>query len=60
MEGPDPDRSRSRRLKFTKTDFDDYLIALMVKLRLNATADRIISGELQHPLVDFQQQNSVY
>ena len=50
--------SNERHLEFTRNDFDDFIIALTAKLRLNETADKILSGELRHPLVDFQQRNS--
>ena len=50
--------STERHLEFTRNDFDDFIIALTAKLRLNETADRILSGELRHPLVDFQQRNA--
>ena len=60
MDTDDPDRrSSSRRLTLSTSDFDDYLIALMAMLRNNLTADRILSGELQHPLIAFQVTNSV-
>ena len=47
----------SRRLVLSKENFDDYLLALMVKLRRDPTADRLLSGETQHPLVQYQQLN---
>ena len=50
------DRS-ARRLTLSRENFDDYLVALMAKLRSNVTADRILSGELRHPLIAFQQAN---
>ena len=59
MDDQDYNRSGSRRLLFTRTDFDDYLIALNAKLRINAVADRILSGELRHPLIAYQQQHSI-
>ena len=52
------DRPRSRRLTLERENFDDYLVALMAKLRINVTADRILSGELRHPLIAFQQANA--
>ena len=51
------DRRRTRRLTFTTTNFDDYVVALMAKLRVNVTADAILSGELLHPLVLYQRDN---
>ena len=48
----DDDRaSPSRRLVLSKENFDDYLLALMAKLRRDPAADRLLSGETQHPLV---------
>ena len=58
MDGPDSNRSDSRRLEFTRTNFDDYLIALTAKLRLNETADQILSGELRHPLISYQREHA--
>ena len=52
------DRARSRRLTLERENFDDFLVALMAKLRSNVTADRILSGELRHPLIAFQQTNA--
>ena len=49
--------NRPRRLTFTIENFDDYLVALMAKLRINPIADRILSGELLHPLISFQINN---
>ena len=58
MENPDPDRYTSaRRLTFSAENFDDYLIALTAKLRLDPHADRVLSGELVHPLIAFQRNN---
>ena len=36
--------SNERHLEFTRNDFDDFIIALTAKLRLNETADKILSG----------------
>ena len=41
-----------------REDFDDDLVALTARLRNNADADRILSGEIHHPLIRFQQLNS--
>ena len=58
MENENNDRSASvRRLTLSRENFDDYLVALMAKLRSNPLADQILSGELAHPLVNFQQIN---
>ena len=58
MEDPDPHQHASgRRLVFSTENFDDYLVALMADLRSDATCDRLLSGELRHPLVAFQQDN---
>ena len=48
---------RPRRLVLSTENFDDYLVTLTAKLRINVHADRILSGELQHPLVKFQTDN---
>ena len=50
--------SDSRRLTLSREDFDGYLVALTARLRSNADADRILSGEIHHPLIRFQQLNS--
>ena len=50
---------RSRRLVLSTTNFDDYVIALTAKLRINVHADKVLAGELQHPLVKFQADNMV-
>ena len=50
--------SHARRLTLSREDFDDYLVALTARLRSNADADRILSGEIHHPLIRFQQLNS--
>ena len=56
----DQQRAHSaRRLTLSREDFDDYLVALTAKLRSNPDADRILSGEVQHPLIRFQQLNAV-
>jgi len=47
----------SRRLVLSKENFDDYLLVLMTKLRQDPAADRLLSGETQHPLVQYQQVN---
>ena len=46
MDYPDDDRRHARRLTFTTENFDDYIVALLAKLRINTVADRILSGEL--------------
>ena len=53
----DMDRRRERWLTFTTVNFDDYIVVLMTKLRVNVTADVILSGELQYPLVQYQRDN---
>ena len=47
-----------RRLTLSRENFDDYFVALTAKLRSNLEADGILSGELQHPLLHFQDRNS--
>ena len=48
---------RSRRLVLSTANFDDYVIALTTKLLVNVHSDRVLAGELQHPLVKFQVDN---
>ena len=36
---------------FSREDFDDYWTALLARVRLDDTADRIVSGEFPHPLL---------
>ena len=58
MDNNDQDRAASgRRLFLSRENFDDYLVALNAKLRQDTVADRILSGELQHPLIAFQRNN---
>ena len=58
MEDPDPHHNASgRRLGFSTENFDDYLVALMADLRNDAVCDRLLSGELRHPLIAFQRDN---
>ena len=52
------DAQSSRRLALSREDFDDYLVALTAKLRRNVDADRVLSGEIAHPLIRFQQINA--
>ena len=53
-------QSASRRLQFTRTDFDDFIITLTAKLRLDEAADKILSGELQYPLIAFQRRHAAH
>ena len=50
------DSSRHRNY-FSRDNFDDYSISLMAKIRFNEDADQLISGETNHPLVQFQNAN---
>ena len=59
MEDADPPNASGRRLTFSTENFDDYLVALMADLRNDAVCDRVLSGELRHPLIEFQRQNIV-
>ena len=52
------DASCARRLTLSREDYDDFLVALTTKLRRNVDADRILSGEISHPLIRFQQINA--
>ena len=47
----------SRRLVLSEENFDDYILAVMAKLRRDPDADRLLSGETQHPLVQYQRVN---
>ena len=46
------------RLTYSREQFDDYLVALLARIRFDDTADRVISGENQHPLILHQRQYS--
>jgi hypothetical protein len=46
--------SDRRRLVFTRADFDDYITALLARIRSNEQAERILSGSSQHPLIPYQ------
>ena len=48
----------ARRLTLSREHFDDYFVAITAKLRSNRDADRILSGEISHPLMRFQQINA--
>ena len=52
-----PAHSSRNRLILNRDQFDDYLVTLMARLRTNDAADRLLSGETRHPLVEYQ---SVY
>ena len=57
MEEASSKSALSRRLAFSRENFDDYFVALTAKLRSDANADLVLSGELQRPLIRFQQTN---
>ena len=61
MDRNDPEFGTERRprLHFTREQFDDYWIALLARIRRHEIADRIISGELNNPLISYQQTNAV-
>ena len=52
--------SSTRRLVLSQENFDDYMLALMAKLRIDPDADRLLSGETQHPLVQYQHRAGRY
>ena len=56
-ENPDNTERRSR-LVLDRDQFDDYWIALLAKIRFNEGADRLLSGQSQHPLINYQQNNA--
>ena len=49
---------RRQTLVYSREQFDDYLVALLARVRFNDAADRIVSGESQHPLLNYQRQHS--
>ena len=49
--------NRRSRLVYDREQFDDYLVALLTRIRFNDEADHIISGEIVHPLDNFQLQH---
>ena len=54
------ENSSDRRniLVYNREQFDDYLVALMARIRFDDEADRIISGESSHPLLNHQFRHS--
>ena len=50
--------SRRRRLVYTREQFDDYWVSLTARIRYNDEADKIISGERNHPLLQYQRDNA--
>ena len=56
-EQANPD-DRRHRLVLDTTQFDDYWIALLAKIRFNEPADRLLSGNAPHPLLPYQQDNA--
>ena len=53
----DEHNRRPRRLVLSAENFDDCLVILTTKLHVNAQADRVLAGELLHPLIKFQDDN---
>ena len=51
------DHDRRSQLTYNREQFDDYLVALLARIRFDDEADRIISGEANHPLNNFQRQH---
>lgn len=49
--------NRHSTLKYSRDQFDDYLVALLARIRFNDNADRIVSGESRHPLLNYQAQH---
>ena len=56
MASESPDRRHA--LVYNREQFDDYLVALMARIRFDDEADKIISGENTHPLNNHQIQHS--
>ena len=50
--------NRRATLKYSREQFDDYLVALLARIRFNDNADRILSGESRHPLLNYQTQHA--
>ena len=60
MEDVDPNRAASgRRLTFYIENLNDYLIMLLIDLCHDPVCDRVLSGELLHPLIEFHYRNTV-
>ena len=57
MASESPSNRRSI-LVYNREQFDDYLVALMARIRFDDEADRIISGESSHPLINHQFRHS--
>ena len=49
--------SRRSTLKYSREQFDDYLVALLARIRFNDNADRVVSGESHQPLLNYQVQH---
>ena len=58
LDRPDDRNQLSRRLYFTRENFDDYWIALMARIRVNEAADRLMSRLATHPLIQYQSINA--
>ena len=51
--------SSKHKLEFSSENFDDYLTALLSKIRDDDNADSILSDTLHHPLIDYQRRNNL-
>ena len=49
---------RQPNLTYSREQFDDYLVALLARIRFNDNADRLLSGESHHPLLLYQRQHA--
>lgn len=54
MASSEKDRDRQSHLVYSREQFDDYLVALLARIRFDDEADRIISGAAKHPLLNFR------
>ena len=49
---------RQSNFTYSREQLDDYLVALLARIRFNDNADRLLSGESHHPLLLYQRQHS--
>ena len=49
---------RQPALTYSREQFDDYLVALLARIRFDDEADRLLSGESSHPLILYQRQHA--
>ena len=54
----DTQSTRHRILTYYREQFDEYLVALLARIRFNDDADRLLSGDSHHPLLLYQRHYS--